>query len=373
MSQVLQVLERTSNHQAMMLPASATANDLRGVVQYLRKRPEGVTLGEAVDAIKKQVFEPAKISAYIALGLVAQSGDRLKLDTLGWEMARALEPEARVFRAVLDQTEAYRAVLDWAHQQKHDFLIHPDVARYWCDYYPEALGINTSKMIESNVICFFQLCQAAALGTHIVGKKGQPTRLRLDRDELLTFLTIDPASEIERASEQTLTNLNRPERMRIFKEEGSSDNAHTLEAMRVYISTGSNTELARQAQVALSLADIECRIVERWETASALLPSSDVMRHCDAGIIIVTAEDCRPTSDVECSLKESLRIEIGAAHVLYGDRLILLWDATLTAPEDLRNLSLCTFEEGNLTWDAGVRLAQSVKAFRMAESGQNRQ
>jgi hypothetical protein len=274
---------------------------------------------------------------------------------------------------VLDQTEAYRAVLDWAHQQKHDFLIHPDVARYWYDYYPEALGINTSKMIESNVVCFFQLCQAAALGTHIVGKKGQPTRLRLDRDELLNFLTVDLPTEIERAPEQTLTSPNRPERMRIFREQGSSDEAHAQEAMRVYVSTGSETEMAQRVQAALGLADIECQIVERRETNSALVASSDLMRRCDAGIIIVTEEDCRPTgTGAACSLKESLRIEIGAAHVLYGDRLILLWDSRLTAPEDLCNLNLCAFEQGNLTWDAGVRLTQSVKAFRTVEPGQSR-
>ena len=107
-------------------------------------------------------------------------------------------------------------------------------------------------------------------------------------------------------------------------------------------------------------------IVERWETGLTLVASSDAMRRCDAGIIIVTQEDCRQLNADGCSLKENLRIEIGAAHVLYSERLILLWDSRLNAPEDLRNLSLCTFEEGNLTWDAGVRLTQSVKGFRNA-------
>jgi hypothetical protein len=42
-------------------------------------------------------------------------------------------------------------------------------------------------MVESKVVCFFQPCQAAGLGTQVIGKKGQPTRLRLDREELEGF------------------------------------------------------------------------------------------------------------------------------------------------------------------------------------------
>src|SRR5918911_3272264 len=79
------------------LPLLATAADVRAVVQYLRKRPGGVTLNEALDAIKKQVFEPRKVIAYETLGLIERRADRLKLTPLGHELGRKLQPVTQVF------------------------------------------------------------------------------------------------------------------------------------------------------------------------------------------------------------------------------------------------------------------------------------
>src|SRR5205085_10456988 len=188
--QVLKGIEPEVEHSSAqpLLPLLATANDVRGVVQYLRKRPEGVTLSEAIDAIKKQVFEPAKIAAYEALNLIEQEGNLLKLTPLGWDLARSLEPETRAFCAILGRIEPYHSALVWAQRRQLDYLIHPDVAAYWREHHPQVLGINTPKMIEANVGCFFQLCQAAALGTNIIGKKGQPTRLRFDREALAAYV-----------------------------------------------------------------------------------------------------------------------------------------------------------------------------------------
>ena len=343
MSKVFQVLEGANNPHTLSLPLSATANDLRGVVQYLRKRPEGVTWGEATDAIKRHVFEPAKINAYISLGVVARSGDRLKLDSLGWQLARALEPELRAFRVMLDQTEPYRTVLNWAHQQEVEVLTHTEVASYWHDFCPEVLGINTTQMIESGVGCFFQLCQAAALGTHIMGKKGQPTRLRLDRDELMSFLVLNQSPEEESHGPARAV-------------------ASSNEAMQVYVSASTTAQkIARQVQTALDLADINCVVVERPAANSMFVSQGKEMRSCDAGIIILTQED-RNTE--QCGLKSGLRIEIGAAHVLYDERLILLCDASLRELEDFHRLRVCEIEEGNLTLDAGARVTQMMKEFR---------
>ncbi|HYY43054.1 MAG TPA: hypothetical protein VE775_10005, partial [Pyrinomonadaceae bacterium] len=93
------------------LPLLATAVDVRGIVQYLSRKPGGVTINEAVDAVKKQVFDPRKVLAYEALGLVARHGDRLKLSPLGHDLGRKLQPVAQVFRTLLDSQAPYRAVL----------------------------------------------------------------------------------------------------------------------------------------------------------------------------------------------------------------------------------------------------------------------
>jgi hypothetical protein len=329
------------------LPLSATANDVRVLAQYLRKRPGGVTLGEAVDTIKRQIFEPAKITAYESLGLVERSGDRLKLGALGWGLARALEPEVRLFRALLERVGPYRAALEMAHRQSLDCLLHGDVASFWLDHHPEALGIYTPKMIESSVVCFFQMCQAAGLGTYIFGKRGQPTRLRLNREEVIAFLSDDFITE----------PADGPAPVPPEPADG---------ATRVFVSFGHEAAAtASHVQAALKLADIEGVLSERGARARLLLlPSGEAMCRCRAAVFIVTAADAQQGGRSEDGgLAEILRAEVAAAHLLYQGRLALLWDAQLPVPEELEAFAPCAYGGGDLTWEEGVRLTLAIKAL----------
>src|SRR5215213_1682244 len=54
------------------LPTLATPGDLREAVQYLKRRPAGVTLTAALGDAKRRVFEPRKVEAYEAWGFVAR-------------------------------------------------------------------------------------------------------------------------------------------------------------------------------------------------------------------------------------------------------------------------------------------------------------
>ena len=69
---------------AAALPILATADDAREVVQFLKKKPEGITIIEASDAIRKRLFDPRKVAAYELWGIVSRNGDRMKLSQLGW-------------------------------------------------------------------------------------------------------------------------------------------------------------------------------------------------------------------------------------------------------------------------------------------------
>ncbi len=354
----------------MALPLLATANDVRGVVQYLRKKPSGVTLGEAVDAIKKQVFEPRKLDAYELLGITVKDGDRLKLSALGWEMARKLEPEAEVFRTLLNNIRPYRAVLEWACHKKLDVIIHPDVAAYWREHHPESLGISTAKMIEGNVVTFFQLCQAAALGTHIIGKKGQPTRLRVDRDEMLVYIRAAPRFVLRDTEDESFIRSHEGYQVDAIDYGDEAQNEILLtpdpKTMRVFVSRGEDVELSAQIQVALGLADIECEVVERSRGGWGVMPfgTVDCMRQCHAGIIIVTDADCEKDADGEYVLRDNVRIEIGAAFVIYDHRVLLVWDKQIPVPRNLAGLCRCEYEGRELTWEAGIKMMKAVRSFR---------
>ena len=49
-------LHEAGNGSRSALPYLATAGDLREVVQFLKRRPDGVTLAEAMDALREKTI-----------------------------------------------------------------------------------------------------------------------------------------------------------------------------------------------------------------------------------------------------------------------------------------------------------------------------
>ena len=165
--------------QVAALPVLATPGDLREAVQYLKRKPTGVSVVEALADARRRVFEPRKVAAYEAWGVVARRGERLLLTRRGREFARTLEPETRAYRALLGANPLYRAALTWIHRQGLDLVTYTDVASYLKEEFGPLLAAAGAKGAEEGVVCFFHLCQAAGLGTLTIGKRGQPARLRV--------------------------------------------------------------------------------------------------------------------------------------------------------------------------------------------------
>src|ERR1041384_172667 len=367
--QVLKGIEpEIERHAQAALPLLATANDVRSVVQYLRKRPEGVALSEAIDAIKKQVFEPAKIAAYEALDLVEQDGNLLKLTPSGWELARSLEPETRAFSAMLGRIEPYHSVLVWAQRRPLDYLIHPDVAAYWREQHPQALGINTPKMIEANVGCFFQLCQAAALGTNIIGKKGQPTRLRFDREALAAYV-LGTRAHIKLGAAQMLGATRASSANALNSQTmpaGDTLSLHNAPEMKVLVVCDDDEGLAAQLRTLFALADVPCRMMCRAQADAALLPEDFLaaMRECQAAVIVMRASEQLAADESAPQLNQRAQVELSVALALYERRIVLLCDEPIGAVPALMEIAKCHLGGAELSWDTGLALMQLVKNFR---------
>ena len=78
--------------------------------------------------------------------------------------------------------------------------------------------------------------------------------------------------------------------------------------------------------------------------------------------MIVSADD--EDAAQSGTINNNLLIEIGAAFVLYDQRLVLLWDKRLKVPSNLQGLYRCEFDGDELTFSAGTKLAKAVKGFR---------
>lgn len=344
--------------KAAALPVLATPGDLREAVQYLKRKPTGVSVVEALADARRRVFEPRKVAAYEAWGLVARRGERLLLTERGRRYARTLEPETRAYRAMLDANPLYRAALAWIHRQGLDLVTYADVASHLKEEFGPLLPADNAKAAEEGVVCFFHLCQAAELGTLTIGKRGQPARMRVEREGLEEYFA---GSEVARGA-------TRPP-------EGEDETAGDDEEFKdppsgtcLFISYGGQpAHVVAQIQTAFELAGIRSHASERApHAAGAVLVADDaaeVMRRCDAALVLLSEEDCRPAGSGAASVSPRALVEIGAASVLYKGRVLLLLDAPAELPAGLARLPHVTLGEGGLTWEVGIELLKAVRGF----------
>lgn len=381
--------EETAPEVSASLPLLATATDVREVVRLLKRRTGGLTIIEGMDAARR-VFDPRKIAAYEYWGLVRRTGDRLSLSALGREFARTLEPEAQLYRTMLNTTLAYRTALEWMFDQNLEIVTDADIAACWLEHPAEVVLAGNQKTIEGNVACFFHLCQEAELGVATIGKRGQPTRLRVDREELAAYiaqrsslvLDDEPAKTApgESTDEPRATDELHATDERCAMDELRANGFASLpstqatalvsERMRVFISQSRDAGLVKQIQATLEVADIESETSRRAneaDTGGQFVPDElcRSMRCCEAAIIIVNREDCRADDEGKPLLGESLLMEIAAAIVHYNRRVILLWDERAgPPPARLRELTLCKLAGEQLTWDSGMQLLKALKNFK---------
>jgi len=331
-----------SEEEAHTLSIVATASDVRDAVRVLKKRPDGMSLAEAMDAFKKRILNPQKIAVYEHWGIVARDGDRFSLSPLGWELARRSEPEVSVFRAVIDSNPLYRSALEWIRQHRLERVTHPHVIAHWAEQSTSPVCADRESAIKVNAICFFHLCQAAEFGTVTLGKRGQPARLLVDREEL----------------EQHLTSSAAPGAM-----------LRREEKPRVFISCAGKSPVVEQVKTTLAIAAFECEVVERGKAGAALLTERMRLaaRSCVAGVILLTADDCRKDEAGGCCLNEAVAMVIGAACAFYDNRVVLLLEKDLAIPGNLVELKQCEFQGGGLSWESGVQLMQAAQGWKNSE------
>ncbi len=368
----------------MALPVLTTAEDVTALIGYLKTKPTGATIAEAKAAINKSVLDPRKFTAYTLWGFVNKEGERVKLTERGWEFARKPEAQPEIYRRVIDSIPPYKSVLEWAFHQKMDAITNVDVAAHWHEHHKEALGTDNEDTIKNNAVCFFHLAQAAGLGKFFIGRRGQTTRLELDREQLTRYIEAGPSTPPWTAkSDETLARtevITDPDKLAeanvspVVKapsvpEPPPAAPATKTTAVRCFISHGSNMDLVDQVQTMLGIADIQSEVAVKEESSAIPVPEKvfGAMRRCSAGIIVVSVDESHKDKDGKYTINENVLIEIGAAFVLYEKRVVLVWDKRLNVPSNLQGLYRCEFEGVELSWSAGMKLMKAIRGFKTTE------
>ena len=325
MKPTLQIVARD---EAESLPVLATATDVREVIRFLKHHPEGITAVQATDAFRKRIFDARKVSAYEFWKIILRSGDRLKLTPLGWELATCLTPEARVYRTMLGNTAPYHEGLEWIQEQELELVTHLDIGEFWRARHSHALQGDSEEQLEAHAASFFHICHEAEVGTLTVGRKGQPTRLHINPEELDSYLTgLEPAAT-------------------------PAEEKITATGTRVFISHAATPSLVKHITSGLELADLPFETIDRTEwTIDKTLAA---IKRCDAGVIVIREES---------GLGDLLLIQLGASLVHFGHRLLLVVKKGVTLPANFGGVSRCEIED-EISWNAGLDLMRALKRLK---------
>lgn len=138
----------------------------------------------------------------------------------------------------------------------------------------------------------------------------------------------------------------------------------TTRPFKVFISHGKNMNIVDQIKDVLELYDIDYEVAIEEETTAIPVPQKVLaaMRRCEAGIMVVSAEG--EGVEAVTGINNNVLIEVGAAFVLYDQKVVLLWDKQLKVPSNLQGLYRCEYEGGQLSFAAGTKLAKAIKGFR---------
>jgi hypothetical protein len=261
--------------------------------------------------------------------------------------AKCIEPEALAYRSLLRTTLLFDNALRWIDERKIEVVNGCEVVEHWRCSLARAIATSALDRLAESAVCFFHLCQAAELGTMNIGKRGQPARLRVLRNELQEYVqTKFPAGETIPLPPNSLS---------------------APKPLSIYLSCAARCRVVGQIQETLhQVGGASSEVCVRFGCGNR----SAVMKRHDAGIIVISSDRLaiRPN---EAPLSDELLGEIGAAFVNYGSRLLLVWDRAIPFPPGLCHLRRCSFKNGTLTWKSGIELIKTVKGF--ARCSPNRQ
>jgi len=283
----------------MTLPLNTTAEDVEAIVGYLKTKATGATRDDAKAALGSAAVDPRKVNALITWGLVAKDGNKLKLTSLGWELSRASEQKKpELYSRILRALPPYVSAIDWMFHQGFDQVANVALAAHWHEHHPADLGTESEETMKMMAVCFFRLCQAAGIGTLMVGRRGQPTRLEINRENLSQFIA-ESGFETRPIHEITEEPLE-PEVPAVPGEEGIREEVPTPTPTpvvrakpRVFLSQQEHGNSGTDIKTMLELADLEYEVAEEEETTAIPVPDKvlTAMRRCDAAVICVTADE----------------------------------------------------------------------------------
>jgi predicted nucleotide-binding protein len=333
----------------LILPHVIKYGDIIALIDYLKKKPLGATQVEIKTALGAEVLDWRKIEGYKMTGFF-NFNETVKLSATGVEFSQANEDGKReMVWQILKTVRPYNGVLEWAYYQKKRQLDAGGIRLKWSTEYPE-IDKSNKQRFDQAPISFFSLCDGAGLGKLLIGRKGQPTRVELDVTNLNAYVSHAGVVGMESHALQPSPHGSQESAVAAL-EEPAPAKVGTL-PRNVFISHGKTKGPLTDVEEMLRIMGLEPKITVR--EANLARPVSEkvrtTMKECSAAVFIFTPDETLTDADGKKVYKPSENVlhELGAASVLYDDRVVILKERTIQLPSNVSGLAHIPFDIGSV-------------------------
>ncbi len=359
---VKQAMEKRQG-EGVILPYLARYSDLTALVEYLKKKPLGATHQEIKNVLGPEALDWRKVEAYRLSGFF-NLHEKVTLTQKGVEFSQGdNETKKGIILDILKSVRPYNGILEWAHFQNRESLDAEGVRLKWSTEFPE-IDKGNAQRFEMAPISFFSLCDGAGLGKFLIGRKGQPTRLEIDRKELEAYIShvspIIAASTIELPSpDYTEEQSEAPAQQVLPAQEKKL-------AKKVFVSHGRTKGPLAEVEEMLTIMGLEPKVAIREPNLAR--PVSDkvrtAMKDCSAAVFIFTPDETLTDDQGKRVYKPSENVlhELGAASVLYDDKVVILKEKSIGLPSNISGLAHIPFDGENVK-ATFMDLYKELKAF----------
>lgn len=357
----------------MALPINTSTDDIRKVVHYLSRKSAGATIKDATAVLSTKLVDARKLTALQVLGILSREDGKLRLTpTVGRAMARDSSDFEALLRQQIAKIDAYRKCLEFAYHHEHDSLKSEDVGAFWFDNCRGELGTDNDREIQQRASCFLQLASGAGLGEFVVGRKGQPTRLVLDRDALEAFINASEFDDDAMAATTTVVTTDSEEQSATEDQEypepiprhrGDADPSIST---GIFIGHGKNKVPLSQLKTILDQFKIAYRIVTDEPHLGRPISQKvrEALKASNCAVMIFTADE--EFRDVEGNAvyrpSENVIHELGAASYLFDNRIVILKEDKVTLPSNFSDLGYISFAKDELV-NKAMELIKELVGF----------
>jgi predicted nucleotide-binding protein len=341
----------------MSLPIRTVLDDVTTVCAYLAKKPTGATVAEARKVLDSKYLDGRKMAALKTWGLVEEQADRLRLSSDGRTLLKDAASLKRVMLSIVRRNPPYNAVIERAAHRREESASATDVASHWHQHFTADVA-DSDKILNDQAVCFFQVASGAGLGQIVIGRRGSSTRFQFDQQALSEYLD---GSDVRDVADYVIRDAAAGQQADETDDEAARPAARAAAAgphqnkelgQAIFVAHGKSRKALEQLKNILDQFKIPYKVATEEPNLGRPIGTKvrEVMEACNCAILIFTADEEFKDIDGKQIWRpsENVVFELGAAGYLYGNRIVIMKEDTVTFPANFRDLGHISFSKDSL-------------------------